>query len=90
MSSLALYPDGNWLVSTKINLTRRFDTGIINSSPVSKSPAIVRFKEGCPQSFRIPVEDPDGDIVKCRWATLQESSRPNGSFPYSTIHEVII
>ena len=83
------YPDGNWLVSTTVNLTRRADTGRLNSSPVSKSPAIIRFKEGCPQSFRIPVEDPDDDVVKCRWATYSESSRQTDSFPHGVIDEVI-
>ena len=83
------YPDGNWLVTTTINLTRRSDTGRINSSPVSKSPAIIRFKEGCLQSFRIPVEDPDDDVVRCRWATYPESSRHNDSFPHGVIDEVI-
>ena len=83
------YPNGNWLVSTTVNLTRRSDTGRINSSPVSKSPAIIRFKEGCPQSFRIPVEDPDDDVVKCRWATYSESARRTDSFPHGVIDEVI-
>ncbi|KAK2559237.1 Integrin beta-like protein A [Acropora cervicornis] len=87
ISSLVKYPDGNWLVSTTVNLTRRSDTGRINSSPVSKSPAIIRFKEGCPQSFRIPVEDPDDDVVKCRWATYSESSRQTDSFPHGVIDE---
>ncbi|XP_015763765.1 PREDICTED: uncharacterized protein LOC107342772 isoform X16 [Acropora digitifera] len=87
ISSLVKYPDGNWLVSTTVNLTRRADTGRINSSPVSKSPAIIRFEEGCPQSFRIPVEDPDDDVVKCRWATYSESSRQADSFPHGVIDE---
>ncbi|XP_044165767.1 uncharacterized protein LOC114963338 isoform X2 [Acropora millepora] len=87
ISSLVKYPDGNWLVSTTVNLTRRSDTGRINSSPVSKSPAIIRFREGCPQSFRIPVEDPDDDVVKCRWATYSESSRQTDSFPHGVIDE---
>ncbi|XP_015763770.1 PREDICTED: integrin beta-like protein A isoform X1 [Acropora digitifera] len=87
ISSLVKYPNGYWLVKTTINLTRRSDTGRINSSPVSKSPAIIRFKEGCPQSFRIPVEDPDDDVVKCRWATYSESFRHNDSFPHGVIDE---
>ncbi|XP_067017043.1 CUB and sushi domain-containing protein 3-like isoform X1 [Acropora muricata] len=87
ISSLVKYPDGSWLVSTTVNLTRRSDTGRINSSPVSKSPAIIRFKEGCPQSFRIPVEDPDDDVVKCRWATYSESFRQTDSFPHGVIDE---
>ena len=83
------YQGGKWLVSTTVNLTRRSDTEKLNSSPVSQSPAIIRFKEGCPQSFRIPVEDPDDDVVKCRWATYSESSRHTDSFPHGVIDEVM-
>ena len=90
IGSLSRYPNGNWLVSTIVNLTRRTDSGRINSSPVSKSPAIVRFQEGCSQSLRIPVEDPDGDVVKCRRATYSESSRYTDSFPYGTLDEVSV
>ena len=58
-----------WSLSTTVNLTRRADTGQINSSPVSASIPIVRVQSGCSQVIRIPVEDPDGDVVRCRWAT---------------------
>ena len=81
---------GNWLVSTTVNLTRRLDNGRINSSPVSRSPALVRWSEGCPsQSLRIPIEDADGDVVKCRYAKYSESYFNNDSFPYGTFDEVI-
>ena len=87
--SLSRY-GGSWLVSTTVNLTRRLDSGRINSSPVSRSPAIVRWFEGCPsQSLRIPVEDADGDVVKCRYAKYSESYFNNDSFPYGTLDEVI-
>lgn len=79
----------SWRVETTINLSPRSDNGKINSSPVTRSPAIVRFPGGCRQSFRIPVEDPDGDTVKCRFATISESLRDNTSFPYGTLDEVI-
>ena len=78
----------NWLVSTSVNLARRSDNGRINSSPISRSAAIVRFREGCPQSLRIPVEDPDGDVVKCRYSTFAESEFNNDSFPYGVLDEV--
>ena len=79
-----------WLVSTTVNLTRRLDTGRINSSPVSRSPAIIRWSEGCPsQSVRIPIEDADGDVVKCRYAKNSESYFQSDSFPYGTFDEVI-
>ena len=81
---------GNWLVSTTVNLTRRLDNGRINSSPVSRSPALVRWSEGCPsQSLRIPIEDADGGVVKCRYAKNSESYFQSDSFPYGTFDEVI-
>ena len=79
---------GNWLVSSSVNLARRSDNGRINSSPVSRSAAIVRFREGCPQSLRIPVEDPDGDFVKCRYSTFAESQFNNDSFPHGVLDKV--
>ena len=87
--SLSRYGNGGWLVSTTVNLTRRSDNGQINSSPVSRSPAILRWHEGCPQSLRIPVEDADGDVVKCRLASYSESSIHKDSFPYGNLDEVI-
>ena len=87
--SLSRYGNGNWLLSAIVNLTRRADNGKINSSPVSRSPAMLRWQEGCPQSIRIPVEDPDGDVVRCRWATYSESAISSGSFPYGTLDEVL-
>ncbi|XP_078375949.1 uncharacterized protein LOC144659409 isoform X1 [Oculina patagonica] len=79
---------GSWLVTTALNLTRRADNGRINSSPVSRSAAFVRFLEGCPQSLRIPVEDPDGDVVRCRFSTYSESNFNSDSFPYGVLDEI--
>ena len=90
ISSLSLYGDSSWLVSGEIDLTPRSDNGKINSSPVTRSLAIFRLQEGCPKEIRIPVEDPDGDTVKCRWANVQESSIPSDSFPYGLLEEVIL
>ena len=78
----------SWLISTSVNLTRRSDNGRINSSPISRSPAYVRFQEGCSHFLRIPVEDPDGDDVRCRYSTYSESLFNNDSFPYGVLDEV--
>ena len=75
-------------MSTSVNLNRRSDNGRVNSSPISRSAAIVRLREGCPQSLRIPVEDPDGDVVKCRHSTYSESLFNDDSFPYGVLDEV--
>ena len=87
--ALSRYGGGPWLISAKVTPIRRSDNGRINSSPVSRSPAIVRWSEGCPLSLRIPVEDTDGDVVKCRYADHSESSIYNDSFPYGTLDEVM-
>ena len=90
ISNLVRYANSAWLVSTNISLSKRSDNGKINSSPVSRSPAMVRFQQGCQKSLTIPVEDPDNDFVKCRWATSAESSIPSDSFPYGKLDEVTL
>ena len=82
------YQDGPFRISTKVTLTQRLDNGRINSSPVSRSPAIIRWSEGCSRSLRIPVEDGDGDVVKCRYANDFESLIYD-SFPHGTLDEVM-
>ena len=57
-----------WFLSTLVNLTKRADTGRINSSPVSTTSPVIRVQSGCPQDLVIPMEDPDGDVIRCRWA----------------------
>ncbi|CAH3173233.1 unnamed protein product, partial [Porites evermanni] len=80
------YQDGPFRISTKVTLTQRLDNGRINSSPVSRSPAIIRWSEGCSRSLRIPVEDGDGDVVKCRYANDFESLIYD-SFPHGILDE---
>nr|XP_058952658.1 uncharacterized protein LOC131780054 isoform X2 [Pocillopora verrucosa] len=66
--SLANGGNGDWLLSTTVNLTRRQDSGKINSSPISAISPIVRHQQGCPKTITIPAEDSDGDKVRCRWS----------------------
>ncbi|XP_076070857.1 uncharacterized protein LOC143042452 isoform X2 [Mytilus galloprovincialis] len=58
-----------WSLLTTANLTTRIDTGKINISPISAMQPILRLKQGCSYSIKIPVADDDGDIVRCRWST---------------------
>ena len=67
--SLANGGNGNWFLSTTVNLTRRQDNGKINSSPISALSPIVRHQQGCSKTLVIPAEDSDGDKVRCRWST---------------------
>ena len=47
---------GGWDVLVRGNLTRREDTGQINSSPVSVMSPILRLQYGCRHVIRIPGE----------------------------------
>ena len=66
--------NGNWNISTTFSLTKRNDTGRINSSPrVLPIPAL-RLQSGCRYTIPLPVSDPDNDTVRCRWAVGNECS----------------
>ncbi|CAG2198997.1 unnamed protein product [Mytilus edulis] len=57
-----------WSLLSTVNLSKRQDTGRINSSPSSSLPPFIQIKQGCFYSLIIPVEDADNDIIRCRWA----------------------
>ena len=56
ISTLIFGSDGRWDVLIRGNLTRREDTGQINSSPVSAMSPILRLQYGCRYVIRIPGE----------------------------------
>jgi hypothetical protein len=58
----------------RLNLSRRNDTGKINESPITLVPPVIRVRVNVSQTIKLPVSDPDGDTVRCRWAnsTLRE------------------
>ena len=66
--------DGPWNISTTFSLTKRNDTGRINSSPRVLSIPPLRLQSGCTYTIPLPVSDPDNDTVRCRWAVGSECS----------------
>ena len=64
--------DGPWNVSTTFSLTKRNDTGRINSSPRVLPTPPLRLQQGCTYTIPLPVSDPDNDTVQCRWAVGSE------------------
>ena len=58
----------SWNLPTTFSLARRNDTGLVNSSPRAITSPVIRLQEGCNHTLRLAVSDPDGDIVRCRWA----------------------
>ena len=68
-----IFPLGcNWNISTTFSLSIRNDTGQINSSPRTITTPVIRLQQGCNHTIPLAVSDPDGDIIKCRWAVGRE------------------
>ena len=58
----------NWSILTSFSMARRNDTGRIYSTPRAITSPVLWLQENCNHTIRIPVTDPDNDIVRCRWA----------------------
>ena len=61
-------PFGVWSILTSFSTAKRNDTGRINSTPRAITTPLLRLQANCNHTIRIPVTDPDNDIVRCRWA----------------------
>jgi hypothetical protein len=99
MSAHRTYNHGNWISnvsrlegygSMMLGATVNRTDGVFNnSSPVSSLPLTVYVVQGNASVIRIPVEDPDGDAVRCRDANYQECHRGLCTyFPYGVLDEV--
>ena len=73
--------DSRWNVSTTFSLTTRADTGQINSSPRAVTSPVLRLQENCDHIIPIAVNDPDNDIIRCRWTVGVECAGICNSFP---------
>ena len=60
--------NSRWSIITTFSIARRNDTGRINSTPRAITSPVLRLQANCNHTIRIPVTDPDNDIVRCRWA----------------------
>ena len=79
---------GRWNISTTFSLAIRNDTGRINSTPRAITAPVIRLLEGCNHTLNLAVSDPDGDIVRCRWARGAECASicNNIHFPGAILH----
>ena len=57
-----------WSILTYFSTAKRNDTGHINSTPRAITTPLLRLQANCNHTIKIPVNDPDNDIVRCRWA----------------------
>jgi len=83
------YPGCAWNLSLFSYLGIRSDIGKPNSTPKSGSIPIKRLQAGCPTTIEIPTTDPDGDIVRCRFAKQDRDDCGDicQEFPYFTFIE---
>ena len=75
----------SWNISTTFSLVRN-DTGRINSTPRAITAPVIRLREGCNHTLTLAVSDPDGDMVRCRWAMGSECAGICGGFPGSYLY----
>lgn len=45
---------GDWILRTNVDLSRRPDNGLINTSPTTSTLPIVTFQKNCPSKLVIP------------------------------------
>ena len=76
----------SWNVSTTFKLTPRSDNGQINSSPRAITIPILRLQSGCHHTIPITVSDPDGDVVRCRWAVGNECKSVCNAIPGAVLN----
>ncbi|KAK7073311.1 hypothetical protein SK128_022153 [Halocaridina rubra] len=78
----------SWNIATSFSAKKRNDTGRINSTPRALTAPVMRLQLGCNHTIAIPVSDPDGDIIRCRWAeTYDECRGVCNAFPNAVLNE---
>ncbi|XP_022330542.2 uncharacterized protein LOC111128890 [Crassostrea virginica] len=84
----ATLTNGNRItLSTTIDTRVRNDTQGINSSPVAALPPYTGIPFGCVSNVTLPVMDPDGDVVKCRWTNSSECGQGCNELPEAYLDE---
>jgi len=79
-------PFGSWNISTTFSLTPRSDTGQINSPPLAFTLPTLRLQSGCYHTIPMAVSDPDGDVVRCRWAVGNECKSVCNAIPGAVLN----
>lgn len=70
---------GVWSITSHVKLQRRSDNGMFNNAPVATIMSPINIQLNQPTSITVPVTDPDGDIIRCRWATTSNGVNECGS-----------
>ena len=69
IEDLVIGGETQWEIRVRLNVNAILSKGRTgNASPETKMAPILNLLHGCNHTVRIPVEDSDGDVVRCRWA----------------------
>ena len=90
ISTLVFGANGAWELRIKFFLDTIFSNRVSNASPLTKMSPIINILYGCNHTIEIPVIDPDGDVVRCRWAekSLGECADICRAFPGALLNEI--
>ena len=81
--------DLEYRLSLNLSLAIRPNTRTINASPRAAIVPMVALYPGCNEVLRVPVFDPDDDIVRCRWGmTSDECGDICGPIPGVSLDQV--
>ncbi|KAL3874866.1 hypothetical protein ACJMK2_037823, partial [Sinanodonta woodiana] len=73
------------IMKAVVDLSIRGDTHKPNGSPYASLPSIIGIPYNCSTTITLPVNDPDGDLVQCRWADADECGAGCSNVPPNTI-----
>ncbi|XP_069118968.1 integrin beta-like protein A [Argopecten irradians] len=79
--------NGDWNLQTIVDLHQRSDTGRPNSSPITSNKPLFEVQFTCHHELKIPMVDPDGDNLKCRWAVGDECASVCKSVPVANLNQ---
>ena len=64
------------------------NNSMVNSSPQVSYLPVYHVESGFQKTFSLPVWDPDGDVVKCRWAKNFTEGGGVYHYRYASLNEV--
>jgi hypothetical protein len=59
----------SWSIGSHINMQKRSDNGLYNNAPVATMMSPIYIPRNTSTTISVPIADPDGDTLRCRWAT---------------------
>lgn len=78
---------GRVTLTTTIDTRVRDDTQSINASPIAALPPYTGLPFGCVSNVSLPVVDPDGDVIKCRWPEPAKCGQNCNQLPEAYLDE---